>query len=63
MSEINNAAHPEWRELFQAALFEINPVKLLNELRRREMPFSIASKTAVQNLMATKPRCETHWLP
>ena len=34
MSEINNAAHPEWRELFQAALFEINPVKLLERIAK-----------------------------
>src|SRR5882757_8708753 len=29
MSDINNAAHPEWRQLCQAALFETNPATLL----------------------------------
>ncbi len=29
MSDINNAAHPEWRQLCQAALVELNPLKLL----------------------------------
>jgi hypothetical protein len=34
MSDIigNDAAHPEWRQLCQAALFEINPVKLLERI-------------------------------
>jgi len=27
-----DAAHPEWRQLCQAALFEINPVKLLERI-------------------------------
>jgi hypothetical protein len=27
-----DAAHPEWRQLFQAALFEINTVKLLERI-------------------------------
>ena len=34
MSDINNAAHPEWRQLCQAALFETNPVKLLERIAR-----------------------------
>ena len=34
MSDINNAAHPEWRQLCQAALFELNPVKLLERIAR-----------------------------
>jgi hypothetical protein len=32
MSDINNAAHPEWRQLCQAALFELNPAKLLERI-------------------------------
>jgi len=32
MSDINNAAHSEWRQLCQAALFETNPVKLLERI-------------------------------
>ena len=34
MSDIirNDAAHPEWRGLCQAALFETNPVKLLERI-------------------------------
>jgi len=34
MSDIisNDAAHPEWRELCQAALFETNPVTLLERI-------------------------------
>jgi hypothetical protein len=33
MSEINHAAHPdEWRQLCQAALFETNPVRLLERI-------------------------------
>jgi len=32
MSDINNAAHPEWRQLCQAAFFELNPVKLLERI-------------------------------
>jgi len=28
----NDAAHPEWRQLCQAALFETNPVKLLERI-------------------------------
>jgi hypothetical protein len=34
MSDIigNDAAHPEWRQLCQAALFETNPVKLLERI-------------------------------
>ena len=34
MSDIigNDAAHPEWRHLCQAALFEANPVKLLERI-------------------------------
>jgi hypothetical protein len=27
-----DAAHPEWRQLCQAALFELNPVKLLERI-------------------------------
>ena len=34
MSDINNAAHPQWRQLCQAALFELNPVKLLERIAR-----------------------------
>jgi hypothetical protein len=34
MSDTNNAAHPEWRQLCQAALFELNPVKLLERIAR-----------------------------
>ncbi len=36
MSDIisNDAAHPEWRQLCQAALFEVNPVKLLERIAR-----------------------------
>jgi hypothetical protein len=33
-SDINNAAHPEWRQLCQAALFETNPMKLLERIAR-----------------------------
>ncbi|HMH07959.1 MAG TPA: hypothetical protein VK579_14860 [Terriglobales bacterium] len=29
MSNINDATHPEWRQLCQAAFFELDPVKLL----------------------------------
>src|SRR6266576_5290559 len=32
MSDINNAAHPEWRQLCQAAFFELNPIKLLERI-------------------------------
>jgi len=34
MSDIisNDAAHPEWRQLCQAALFETNPAKLLEQI-------------------------------
>jgi hypothetical protein len=34
MSDIigNDAAHPEWRQLCQAALFETNPVELLERI-------------------------------
>jgi hypothetical protein len=34
MSDIisNDAAHPEWRQLCQAVLFEIDPVKLLERI-------------------------------
>ena len=34
MSDIigNDTAHPEWRQLCQAALFETNPVKLLERI-------------------------------
>jgi len=28
----NDAAHPEWRQLCQAALFELDPVKLLERI-------------------------------
>jgi hypothetical protein len=36
MSDIigNDAAHPEWRQLCQAALFETNSVKLLERIAR-----------------------------
>ena len=34
MSDINDAAHPEWRQLCQAALFETNPVTLLERITR-----------------------------
>jgi len=36
MSDIigNDAAHPEWRRLCQAALFETNPAKLLERIAR-----------------------------
>jgi hypothetical protein len=36
MSDIisNDAAHPEWRQLCQAALFEFNPAKLLERIAR-----------------------------
>jgi hypothetical protein len=32
MSNTNDATHPEWRQLCQAALFETNPVKLLDRI-------------------------------
>jgi hypothetical protein len=32
MSDINDAAHPEWRQLCQAALFETDPVKMLERI-------------------------------
>jgi hypothetical protein len=32
MSDINNAAHPEWRQLCQAAVFETNPATLLERI-------------------------------
>jgi hypothetical protein len=32
MSNTNDATHPEWRQLCQAALFETNPVKLLKRI-------------------------------
>jgi hypothetical protein len=32
MSNTNNGAHPQWRQLCQAALFETNPVKLLERI-------------------------------
>ena len=28
----NDAAHPEWQQLWQAALFELDPVKLLERI-------------------------------
>jgi hypothetical protein len=31
-SNSNSAAHPEWRQLCQAALFETNPLKLLERM-------------------------------
>jgi hypothetical protein len=36
MSDIisNDTAHPEWRQLCQAALFELNPAKLLERIAR-----------------------------
>jgi len=34
MSDINNSAHPQWRQLCQTALFELNPVKLLERIAR-----------------------------
>jgi hypothetical protein len=34
MSDINSAAHPEWRQLCQAALFETNPATLLERIAR-----------------------------
>ena len=36
MSDIisNDAAHPEWRQLCQAALFELNPAKLPERIAR-----------------------------
>ena len=34
MSDIDNAAHPQWRQLCQADLFELNPVKLLERIAR-----------------------------
>jgi hypothetical protein len=34
ISDINSAAHPEWRQLCQAALCETNPVKLLERIAR-----------------------------
>jgi hypothetical protein len=32
MSDINDAAHPEWRQLCQAALLETNPARLLERI-------------------------------
>ena len=32
MSDINDANHPEWRQLCQAALLETNPAKLLERI-------------------------------
>ena len=32
MSNINDATHPEWRQLCQAAFFELDPVKLLDRI-------------------------------
>jgi hypothetical protein len=32
MSNTNDAAHPEWRQLYQAALLETNSVKLLERI-------------------------------
>ena len=32
MSNTNDATHSEWRQLCQAALFETNPVKLLERI-------------------------------
>ena len=32
MSNTNDATHPEWRQLCQAALFETNPIKLLERI-------------------------------
>ena len=32
MSNTNDATHPEWRQLCQAALFETNTVKLLERI-------------------------------
>ena len=32
MSDINNAAHPEWRQLCQAACFELDAVKLVERV-------------------------------
>jgi hypothetical protein len=34
MSNTNDVTHPEWRQLCQAALFETNPVKLLERIAR-----------------------------
>jgi hypothetical protein len=35
MSDINSAAHPEWRQLCQAALFELNPARARNAVLDR----------------------------
>ena len=32
MSDISNAARPEWRQLCQGAVFELDPVKLLERI-------------------------------
>jgi hypothetical protein len=32
MGNTNDATHPEWRQLCQAALFETNPVRLLERI-------------------------------
>jgi len=32
MSDINSAAHPDWRQLCQAALFETDAAKLLERI-------------------------------
>jgi hypothetical protein len=32
MSNTNDATHPEWRQLCQAAFFELDPVKLLERI-------------------------------
>ena len=51
MSEIigNDAAHPEWRQLCQAALFETDPVKLLERIAGARNAFLIASKMAIRS--------------
>ena len=59
---INDAAHPEWRQLCQAALFETDPVNCSNASPMLAMPFLIASKMAIRNRrLASKLPCETHW--
>jgi len=32
MSNTNDSTHPEWRQLCQATLFELDPVKLLERI-------------------------------
>jgi hypothetical protein len=62
MSDINNAAHPEWRQLCRAALLETNPVRLLQRiahnavLNRIEGDFSkppTSEQTALRDTLAT----------